>query len=470
MEQLYKVSSPCLDDQQFEQEELGSAGELSQVCPQIVLKCLYLTRIGRLDILWSVNKLARSVTKSTQACDRRLARLIPDMHHTKRFPTRLSCGKHGTALEIGFLQDSDFAEATLRIQNQLQEVSCVFLEAEHLSKSVGCARNKHQFLEVISLDAWLRMDGLLTLDLWDIVIEVLRTTKDNIQPNHTSSRNLGHIQPNWTVCDSKTKTQHVTRKQVVEQLSEVDHVPTNTRSSQGIYIVHLWRQRSRDQNDNKRTKSNNETRVQNPRTCSCFVFWQNQPGNQNPNQICWHQKPTCGHPYQRKFLERWVESPSVFVQYHLLAAIWKVLSLKPESALWMVPCRNEDRTQLRVVGLRWRKPDLPIWCCKVSAKRVSRHKDRGLQSIRWMKTTGKSWLDRRKLEQFQQVYRQEMSNLAARKLGLKDLYRPKREEGSSLHRETWCSITRNGKHDVLQLPCTLKRFFNAYRRNWEGLQ
>ena len=46
-----KFQRPCLDDQQFEQEELESAGELSQVCPQIVLKCLYLTRIGRLDIL-----------------------------------------------------------------------------------------------------------------------------------------------------------------------------------------------------------------------------------------------------------------------------------------------------------------------------------------------------------------------------------------------------------------------------------
>ena len=76
VEQFYKVSSPCLDDHQFKQEELESVGELSEVCSQIVLKCLYLARIGRPDILWSVNKLARSVTKWTQACDKRLARLI----------------------------------------------------------------------------------------------------------------------------------------------------------------------------------------------------------------------------------------------------------------------------------------------------------------------------------------------------------------------------------------------------------
>ena len=32
--------------------------------------------------------------------------------------------------------------------------------------------------EIISLDAGLRMDGLLALDLWDIVIEVLRSTNN----------------------------------------------------------------------------------------------------------------------------------------------------------------------------------------------------------------------------------------------------------------------------------------------------
>ena len=75
-QQLYKVSTPCIDDHHFKEEEMKSVGELSQVCSQIVLKCLYLARIGRPDILWSVNKLARSITKWTKACDKRLNRLI----------------------------------------------------------------------------------------------------------------------------------------------------------------------------------------------------------------------------------------------------------------------------------------------------------------------------------------------------------------------------------------------------------
>ena len=71
-QQVYKASTPCIDDHHFNEEELKSVGELSKVSSQIVLKCSYLARIGRLDSLWSVNKLARSSTKWTKACDKRL--------------------------------------------------------------------------------------------------------------------------------------------------------------------------------------------------------------------------------------------------------------------------------------------------------------------------------------------------------------------------------------------------------------
>ena len=96
-QQLYKVSTPCLDDHHFKEEELKSVGEWSKVCSQIVLKCLYLARIGRPDILWAVNKLARSITKWTKACGKRLPSLISYIHHT----CELSCGKHCKTMQIG---------------------------------------------------------------------------------------------------------------------------------------------------------------------------------------------------------------------------------------------------------------------------------------------------------------------------------------------------------------------------------
>ena len=88
-QQLYNVSTPCIADHHFKEEETKSVGELSNTCSQIVLKCLYLARIGRPDILWSVNKLARSITKWTKACDKRLNRLISYIHHTSCRNTRL---------------------------------------------------------------------------------------------------------------------------------------------------------------------------------------------------------------------------------------------------------------------------------------------------------------------------------------------------------------------------------------------
>ena len=121
-------------------------------------------------------------------------------------------------------------------------VSCELLEVEHLPQSVGQSSASHGSTEseVTSLDVGQRMDGSLALDLWDLVIEVLRTTKDKLQPSHISHQETGAVQSTHpstrklgVVPKSNTKTQHVTRSQKVDQPSQVDHVPTNTRISQG---------------------------------------------------------------------------------------------------------------------------------------------------------------------------------------------------------------------------------------------
>ena len=108
-QQLYKVSTPCIDDHHFKEEVLRSVEDMSQICSQIVLKCLYLARIGRPDILWSVNKLARSITKWTKACDKRLNRLIPYVHHTCEYRQYCHVGNTAKQCRLGLFQDSDFA-------------------------------------------------------------------------------------------------------------------------------------------------------------------------------------------------------------------------------------------------------------------------------------------------------------------------------------------------------------------------
>ena len=108
-QQLYKVSTPCIDDHHFKEEEMKSVGELSNACSQIVLKCLYLARIGRLDVLWSVNNFARSITKWTKACDKRLNLLISYIHHTCEYKQYCYVGNTAKQCRLGLFQDSDFA-------------------------------------------------------------------------------------------------------------------------------------------------------------------------------------------------------------------------------------------------------------------------------------------------------------------------------------------------------------------------
>ena len=108
-QQLHKVSTPCLDDHHFKEEKLKSVGELSKVCSHMVLKCLYLARIGRPDISCSVNKLERSITNWTKACDKRPSRLISYIDHTSEYKQCCHVGNTAKQCRLGLFQDSDVA-------------------------------------------------------------------------------------------------------------------------------------------------------------------------------------------------------------------------------------------------------------------------------------------------------------------------------------------------------------------------
>ena len=160
-------------------------GELSKVCSQISLKSFFLERIGRPDILWSVDKLARAVTKWTRACDRRLARLISYIRNTSRSKHSCHVGNAAEHCRLGLFQDSHFA-GDLEDSKSTPGGFYVFSGVKRSFQKVGCARSKLQFhtfsteSEAMSSDAGLRIDGVPALDLWDLVTEVLHPPS-----NHT---------------------------------------------------------------------------------------------------------------------------------------------------------------------------------------------------------------------------------------------------------------------------------------------
>ena len=119
-----------------QKKKLENKFELSEFCSHIVSRCLYLARSGRPDILWSVNKLARSVTKWTPTCDRRLARLISYFHFTSDYRQYCHVGNAAQHCRLGLFQDSDFA-GDEKTQNQHQAEFCAFSEVEHCTDQLA---------------------------------------------------------------------------------------------------------------------------------------------------------------------------------------------------------------------------------------------------------------------------------------------------------------------------------------------
>ena len=180
-EQLYTVSTPCIDDHQFKEGELKSVGQLSDFSSQIVLKCLYLARIGRPDILWSVNKFARAITKWTRACDRRLVRLIPNSHRTSEYKQYCHVGNTAQC-RLGLFQDSYFAGDLEDSKSTSSGTLCVFgrhtfVPISWMFKKQTCVSHSSTEGEIISLDAGLRMNETPALDLWDIAFKFKSKTK-----------------------------------------------------------------------------------------------------------------------------------------------------------------------------------------------------------------------------------------------------------------------------------------------------
>ena len=157
---------------------MKSFGELSHVCSQIVLKCVYLARIGRLDILWSVNQLARSITRWTKACDKRLNRLISDIHHTCEYRQYCHVGNTAKQCRLGLFEDSDFAGDLEDSKSTSGVTLCIFgchtfVPTSWMCKKQTAVSHSSTESEIIPLDTGLRMDRLAALELWDLILSVL---------------------------------------------------------------------------------------------------------------------------------------------------------------------------------------------------------------------------------------------------------------------------------------------------------
>ena len=266
-----------MDDHQFKEEEKGS-----------VLKCPFLARIGRPDILWSVNKLDRSVTKWTKACNKRLARLISCIHHTCEYWQYCYVTNTAQQRRLGLFQDSDFAGDLEDSKSTSRRVLCIFRSHTFLPISLmcWCARKQtsvsHSSTEgeiILLTQAY----GWTVSQLWIFGIwwwKCFIATKTNRVMSSTRRKN-----------QTKAPTKHDS-----SELFHMDNVPSNVKFSQSIAMLYVVEDKEAVIKMTIKGRSpHNETCVKNPRSCAWLVIRQNQFGSWDSNQVHWHQTSIRRH-------------------------------------------------------------------------------------------------------------------------------------------------------------------------------
>ena len=197
---------------------------------------MYLKRIVGTDILWSVNNLARTVTKLTRACDKRLTRLISCILLISDFWQYYHMDNTTQYCRLTSFQDSDFADDLTDSKSISGGILCIFgnrifVPISWMCKKQTSASHSSTKSEIISLDTGLRMDGLSALDLRDVMVEVLRSSNSCQTRFNPAAKN----------CSRNHKSDPNPKgKPDVEQLSYVDYVFTDAHSSQDESQLYIF--------------------------------------------------------------------------------------------------------------------------------------------------------------------------------------------------------------------------------------
>ena len=204
-------------------------------------------------------KFARSITKWTKACDKRLNRLISYIHHTSEYKQNCHVGNTAKQCRLGLVQDSDFAGDLEDSKSTSGGTFGIFGSLTFVPFSCVCTKqtsvsNSSTDSEIISLDTGLRLDGLPALELWDLIVSVL---------GNVSRVSDGSGKPE---CDVHKHHKHHKK---IDVMKDIDAVPSNVQSSRQEALLYVFE-------DNeavikmiiKGKESYNETCFQNPQSCS----------------------------------------------------------------------------------------------------------------------------------------------------------------------------------------------------------
>ena len=172
-----KVATPCIDDHQLNPSDFEVVGKVKPHAAKIVLKCIYGARTNRMDLYWTVNTLARNVTKWTVADDKRLHNLMCYIEHTADWVLKAHVGDYPEDIRVIEFVDASFAGDLTDSKSTSASVHCLigprtFVPITWMCKKQGAVSHSSSEAEVIALEMAMRMEVLTGLQMWDAVIDV----------------------------------------------------------------------------------------------------------------------------------------------------------------------------------------------------------------------------------------------------------------------------------------------------------
>ena len=176
-----------------------------------------------------MNKLARSITKWTKACDKRLNRLISYIHHRCEYKQHCHVGNTAEQCRLGLFQDSVFVGYLEDSKSTSGGTLCIFgshtfVPISWMCKKQTAVSHSSTESEIISLDAGLRLDGLLALELWDLIVSVFGSV------TQTSDRTGRPVDT-----ERSLKSQGK-----INVLKNTDCVPSNVQSSHQEALLYVF--------------------------------------------------------------------------------------------------------------------------------------------------------------------------------------------------------------------------------------
>ena len=223
--------------------------------------------------------------KGPEACDTCSARLISYIHHTSEFKQYCHVGNTAPECRLRLFQDW-FCREILKTQKST-------------SGGLMCIYGSHHTFVPISLDlqetnicltqfnwswdsfswckvyTWMRFHFLI-FENWLLKCFILHlTNKRNPKTEYRETCCVTPIKQAHPQTKPKFQSSHDTL-----ELSNVDYVSSNANSSQFGAMLQIFEDKEAViKMIIKSRKSNNETRIQNPQSCSWVVVWQNQSGS-----------------------------------------------------------------------------------------------------------------------------------------------------------------------------------------------